>query len=437
MSDPIERLCAGALGEFLIDGDSDDAQAGYVRLSEQGWFEIATLADSQDLMTEQGPRDRDVAFICAATTATSAAFLDVQSTGPHVVLAGYKASTENFRAGIAVAGVVPDDVVPSATLETQVDYHGVNEWFGFRPVDTKFETDDQHRLTSVTAKVEAVEPLSHGLGADLVLKARVRWNASHDDDAMTFDTPASVSIESETGCEVDSHLVAHAAVQDLLSLAYEGFAVAHQGAIRFAGAGIPMKAEPLWCRRLMFRPPGIDSAKSKGRPLFSLADLGGMGGVCRWVELRALHPRAAGPLVTQYRIGSAVVEHNLLAIASAIEYYDAACRRSHSWAKQPKNAKKDEPLPMRMVRQVGKPFAELVQKPDAWADRFWAMYNGLKHDPSHQYDPYEMAFLTKAGRVLLLCTLLMEVAGNGLPAAAVCRSHRLEGLRRQLPVILS
>ncbi|MEU7767903.1 hypothetical protein AB0B25_22655 [Nocardia sp. NPDC049190] len=86
----------------------------------------------------------------------------------------------------------------------------------------------------------------------------------------------------------------------------------------------------------MMVPKAVETPPSMNEyPTFLLADIGGLAGVKRWLELRNVHKRAAGPIVNRYRFGSTAAESQLLDIASAIEYWTAANRRNHPWVSMP------------------------------------------------------------------------------------------------------
>lgn len=73
---------------------------------------------------------------------------------------------------------------------------------------------------------------------------------------------------------------------------------------------------------------------------------------------------------------------------------------------------------------MGEPFAQWVGDPDKWSDRFWAVYNLLKHDVNATYDIREVNVLAESAGVLLTCALLNSVVETDAPAKAICGSHK-------------
>lgn len=89
--------------------------------------------------------------------------------------------------------------------------------------------------------------------------------------------------------------------QELLSLAFDGLVAASVGRARYV---LNEELKTLWDATLMTHEPQVQPSELK-TPSFTLADLGGMSAVRRWVRLCVDHPRAVKPAVG--RMGGVVV----------------------------------------------------------------------------------------------------------------------------------
>lgn len=156
-------------------------------------------------------------------------------------------------------------------------------------------------------------------------------------------------------------------VQDLISLAHEGFVPAERATVDFkcTDDGRPRETPQLWNSRLMALPRRGDVLRPKSMtelPLFYLAHIGGVRGLRNWIRLDSQHPRATGPITNAYRYGSSGVEVRLIEIALGMEYWTKVHRElDRAWA-QPRRLQRRtyEPLPMSIGRHVGPAFADFV-----------------------------------------------------------------------------
>ena len=115
----------------------------------------------------------------------------------------------------------------------------------------------------------------------------------------------------------------------------------------------------------------------------------------------------------------------------ALEYWRAAHRGTHAWAKE-----KKEPPPLAAAKRIGSVFDAFVGDSEVWAKRYWNAYNGLKHDPSFAIDGTKAYLLAESGYVLLLCSMLDRVAGSKKPSSAICQGNQFkafgDALRNEL-----
>lgn len=183
--------------------------------------------------------------------------------------------------------------------------------------------------------------------------------------------------------------------QEFLSIAFGGLVLADGGRVRCDGLD---ERGHMWNATLMPAAPAsyVPVAKRNERPLFRLADLGGLDAFARWIRLCKKHPRAVSPIVNLHRRGTGTDDVRLLELASAIEYWVAAHRRRSGWTHLGANFAEAVAL------HVGDAFAAWTGDSSSWAARFWNNYTKLKHDPSFVPDGLEVKVLQEGAYLLLL-----------------------------------
>ncbi|MGV9974711.1 ApeA N-terminal domain 1-containing protein [Nocardia beijingensis] len=426
----------GTLAYFCVSYDTkgidSNSVPGYVHLTDQGELLLDTMDSLPGIELEGAIPEA----IPAWTTKTGAIFFDFQRVRTNHIWGGSAISTCSYHAGFVAVHVDAHDLRSTGLTRLEAHFPGLTLWSGMQGIHISDEPGQDGRLESVTATVRARKARTEDLGNGRSLALSTHWDVSGPRDRQTFNAPVSFSSLSDSPLEWREHLSVLIAVQDLLSLAYKGFVVADGGLANFD----LIKHDPYstvpkwWSRRLMLVPKAVETPPSMDEyPTFSLADIGGLAGVKRWLELRNVHKRAAGPLVNRYRFGSTAAESQLLDIASAIEYWTAVNRRSHPWAKK----LAEGPVCLPLVRHIGDPFADFVGNPEKWADQFWDLYNLLKHNPNEAYDSYACSVLAQTGALLIECALLNHAAATDSPAKAICASHSNRQLRDNVRSLLA
>ncbi|WP_157662901.1 HEPN domain-containing protein [Prescottella equi] len=169
---------------------------------------------------------------------------------------------------------------------------------------------------------------------------------------------------------------------------------------------------------------------------FSLAAIGLEAGVRRWLLLSEKHPRAVSPLTAAYRSGPDSIESELVNLAVAMEYWVAACKKESK--KRPAWTKSKGCPAELLAKHVGAEFRDFIGGDEKkWAGLFWDRYNVIKHDPSHPIDHYELFFLARSARVLLMCVLLNRVARTKAPTRWICNSLQFNQVGAEVRTLLA
>jgi hypothetical protein len=370
------------------------------------------------------------------TATAQSLFFDLAGVSQNNVL-GPRASTQTVRMRGVVVNVPFDILENRHFIAVEVWMPEVTLWSGLEGVSERVERYEDNRPKTYTASTIEVESLEIEIRRGLKLTLDTTWSVEGPSDKRTLSTPLVVGTSSKTPRSWHQHLVPLIAVQDLISLAYEGFVPAEHGTVQFKCREEegPHELSKMWNSRLMTVPRGVSRPDSMTRfPLFRLHHIGGLKGLRNWIRLDHQYPRATGPIANMYRYGTNGVEVRLIELALGLEYWTKVHRElGRAWA-QPRRIRRRtyESLPMSVGRHVGPAFADFVGDLMKWSDLFWETYNHLKHAPTFEYSPNDVKILADTGALLLLGELLNRIAGNRRPIEILCRSHRNEDLKRNV-----
>ncbi|MGI5284651.1 HEPN domain-containing protein [Nonomuraea polychroma] len=431
MSDvPLSQVIEGSLGFFWpftkkVPRLNGDPERGYVR-RDGGWLLIETLDENVKKKYSQRKAEGAPEAIAALMPEKSALLLEVVGSG-WTTRSGYRASSKRYRAR-TIIGDIPFDRLKSARVTgVEARFHGVSDWAGVSAAKESMTPGDDGRPKSWTLTLSATEAQNHKIshGREVVLSTT--WRVDGDQDRRIASAPVTLACSSKRPRDIWDLLQPMLFVQDLLSLAWEGFVAAADGAadLHLSSADRGETSRPrLWNGALMVPLPGVAGPKSANEyPLFDLADLGGVPGLARWIRLCDGHPRAVGPVVNPYRFGPATAEVALKDVASGIEYW-VKSNRPAAWA----NGKYMQAL----AGRVGNSFNAWVGNTEDWCRDFWNTYNMLKHEITYRVDPERVSDLVHSGRFLLAAALLNRVAGTKGPSRQIFRSHRTHSLGLRL-----
>ena len=363
---------------------------------------------------------------------------EVVRSSENGTLGGSVVSVREFLGGRDRAGRVnPRDLASGKVSSISARFFGLGTWSGLAGGTSDREYHANGTLKNFGYRTKSIPEMRTSLDRRTSIGLGVTWRSTERQlDQLTILTPHEFSVSRDKPTEFSDLASEVRRFQDLVSLAYNAF-VPSVGGVVCADFkdGVDLSKADLWSGVLMETRPGVRCYSDKtSHPAFTLAAIGGIEGVRRWLRLAKSHPRATGPLTTSRRFGFAVVEVELMNIAVAIDYWVSYCKKESSprpqWTARGKNHAES------LAMHVGREFREFVGGDEkAWARLFWDRYAAIKHDPTIQYDVSELSVLMRGGRVLLMCALLNRVARTKVPSAWICQStefHRVGEVTREM-----
>ncbi|MFD5658635.1 ApeA N-terminal domain 1-containing protein [Streptomyces hirsutus] len=432
MEDKDESLLGGSLGYFWEDvrsGKSSNGKvSGFLKRLNDGNVQLDYFLDLDSAWRDGYALPK---CIYGATVNGRVLLLDlIQSRVTRRT--NELPSVRTQVAGTAILGATPEHVKRDAVTSVSVFFPGVTHWAGMQTVSEESQSDDEGRGKSVSLHVEGAPRQECRLSQGRTISIASHWKLGGDVDDRSIFAPVSLECSTRRAQAFRDLLDPLMRVQDILNIAYAGFVPARGGRVRFATNESPLVHPRVWCARIMQVPDGVTTPKSMtATPMFSLAHIGGIRGLARWVKYCDQVPRVHRALSLGYRIGMANVEARFLEVASAIEYWVALQDQAGlKWAQEKRR-------PLALARHVGREFAEWIGDPQDWDSVFAGTYNAVKHDPKFSPDPYALSYLAGSGWLLLLSDVLNRVSGTKLPGKVVIGSHRNSDLGRKVHELLS
>ncbi|SDH83394.1 hypothetical protein SAMN05421505_1249 [Sinosporangium album] len=430
MRSSIKEDLQGGLGHFWPFRTSKpnlrrNPESGYVR-QDAGWLVIETIDERPWPTQLKNENEISPSGLVAILPKRSILFLETQSSGS-TLRSGYRISSKRYRARTAIGSIPIDELQSAKLLSITANFHGIGTWAGLTATEESHETDQNGRFESWTVKLKSPPPMSHrtSKGRDLLLSTT--WNVGGAEDLRQLSAPISISCASVRPRDIWDLLRPLLHIQNMMNLAWEGFVAASSGSAELhlkPNATNNSDRPELWNGALMVPLAGVAGPRSMNhRPLFTLATVGGIAGLARWVKLCDTYPRAVGPVVNRYRFGPATSEASLLDIAAGIEYW-IKCNRPAAWA--------NNHFTKALAAHIGRSFSQWVGDPEKWASDFWQTYNKLKHEATYVVDPSKISDFVRSGRLLLAADLLNRVARTKEPSRRIFQSHRTYNLGERL-----
>jgi len=399
--DSIEQVRRGVVGEFVpvVDPPLSRWLSGSLKLNSDDV--VASVIADRDAFDSRG-LPIECAALAGRTEAGDVLLLGINSRGNnrgHLDVARYR--SEYLLVDVNLAEVNNDTVTG-----VQLTYHGLHGWVTDR-IYKEDQITEGGKFVGWQAELRyrrgAAVPLDDGF----TLRFSTAWEVGGEFDRRTFATPLAITVESEQRQPIAEHVVRIDAVHALLNIAHRKQVKASGGS---AKVGPNSDWSQFWETNMMAA--GANVNVTQEFPYLGLGDVAGIEGVAEWVRLVLNNRRAVVPLVRHTLFKNQTPEARLLSTAAAIEYWVAANRRQHDWAKKVDG----EILPSALTRRVHESWAAWVGDPDQWLDLFWTSYQNIKHNPAADLDPSLIHALEVSGRWLLTSALLDECAGNKSPS---------------------
>ncbi|MGC4944367.1 hypothetical protein [Kribbella sp. DT2] len=426
----MDKFRDGCIGTFVPIGDASgvagDWENGHIQLRADGNVHVVTLDENSPRM---GPDLRsDESGIAGFTEHGGILLPNVSARGSTSNFGGTKVSVLRYQGPSMVAGIDPEDLRSNRFTSAEAHFFGLDRWTGVSGITSNVARKvSDGTAESVTLELKSAPEQRANLGSR-VLYMSTHWEVGGSKDRPIVHAPLVVGVSVKRRRELHELTGPLVRIQQLISLAYGGFVTAAMGRV-MPNLGSEQKMVPLWDKHLMWKADSMREPKSMTEvPLFSLATLGGLQTLSRWVRLGEAYGRAAGPVVAPFWSGTAAVESRLLEACVGIEYWIAINKvKKAGWAKH-KDATKCRPLTL--AKRVSSRFDEWVGDSEKWGVAVWEAYNLVKHDPTKQLDQMRGHVLAESARYLLFAALLDRVAGSKSGSWQIFDSHRLYNLGR-------
>jgi hypothetical protein len=440
----LQILEAGSIGLFhrwANKGLIKDApvERGWIARSG-GWIHVDTIDEGdlpRSIMQRDGARFDPTALLGQLPNGTVIA-LEVQDRGGTAVMIGEHVSTQQYRARTVVVDAPLSRLRSSKVRGMRAHFLSLDVFARLPGVQEKWEYSPDSRVTGYQLRLDkdSTERSAPPQRGRKLLLTTV-WSVDGPLASRQITVPTSVVVESSRPTSVFEVLRPLMDIQSLIGILHTAFVPAHSVGIVLdltPDERHPATSDsfPCWSGPLLDGPPDVAVVGSTPWPLLTLADLGGVTGLARWVRLAEEHPRAVGPAIAPVRFGPAVAESDLLTLGAAFEYWVAVHRQARAqWAtaKMPKGTSAHRRVLESVSRRAGAPFAQWVVNRAAWCDDFSTSYDKLKHDPSYQIEIDLLHDLVMAGRYLLLGLLADRVALNKTPTRKLFAHHSLSALQ--------
>lgn len=426
-------LAEGVLGAFYPQltprlNVRGEPQRGWLRLVD-GEVVLDALEEGK-LHERLSTPDLKLPIAYVGTTTEDAVIL-LERTGGVPTLRIGALSSSNYSWRTAVGGL--PGVVRSIDLTlVSADFYDVARFCGLERMKETF-TQESGRVKEVTITVRSTPSKSHPIRRNRQLTLENAWTVGGPFDHRRVAYPVRVRCTAAKPRRLWDLLAPVLRVQDLFGLAHGRPMLADGGRAVVHGAEADEPQSSLWSAPLHATPDG-GLGRGYQSPLFALAQVGGIRGLARWVDLYESHPRAVMPIVRHLRDGALSPEVTTLECATGIEYWVKANQRS-KWASAALTSK-----PKKIAEVLGErldpTFAAWCGDPNYWCKSFWDTCNNLKHEPSYKLDHQMLTHHARLGQLLLTATLLDRVALNTVPSRTIFAAQPLSGLGERLRAAL-
>jgi ApeA N-terminal domain 1 len=364
-----------------------------------------------------------VESVLAVSEAGGTLAFDISQIGGTTHIGASKASSRKYYSHAIAVGFPAEDLQSSRMYEMAAYFPGLEHWSNITGSTATANHDEYRRPTEITLTIKAAPDQSTRFADSRTVNMSTHFEVSGPADDRQVYTPLVISSVTEEPSDWQEHLLVLTRIQDLISLCWDGFAVADGGYVRLDLLAPHATANAkLWSERLMVVPAAVKQAgPSSSFPQVRYETLGGVDAFTRWYDVASTHPRALIPLTSRHRVArSAAIQSKLLEVCAAIGYWvDFHARQKCDWAA--KASKKDTKASI-LARRVGQHFESFVGDAAKWSRLLWDRYDELRHDPTIQHDRRELGLLVESARVLLTAALLSEVSGDDAPSQFLCKA---------------
>lgn len=421
MDREIKALMSGTVGFFWPISENgefnEEPERGFVSKANSGRLEIRTLNEDPNASISSSQNRPRPKAVVSMFPEGSAVFLNISRHGGRASFGGRRASAYSYTSRMAISRF-PVEELSKEKLDVRVrelsaHFPGISQWAGLKVSNIEHEKKSDGRLKAAVLRLESPEEVVADLGS-LSLVIGGHWEVDDNEDRVSVYSPVSIGVKARRARDVSEFLKVLLRVQDLVNVAYDTFVHVDGGIAVMGVEAEPTQYPRFWNDSLMEGPVNrMPNKEKKGFPLFGLADLNGAQGISRWVRLYDEFPSAFDAVAAPYRIGGMTWHGYLRETAIGMERLIAASRKNGrpAWTKE-------KLVSLALARRVGGPFSDFVVDVEKWADLFWGVYNGGKHQASYDPDPRDIMTLSISGNLLLTAYLLHRC---GMPKGSLSR----------------
>lgn len=425
-----QTIVRGGLGFFVKPTTWPPNIAGEV---ERGWIQIGDGEVRLDVLEEDPssgwpadplPIPKSVVGVLSAGAVM---MLEISPRIPTIRMGNYCVSTARYHARSILGNLDLDHVKSDRLRSLSASFALSSRWDGLPRLQEEWVQDEVGRAVSWTGRTPNASEYSANLTDDRRLTVLADWSVDGSHQERRVSQLTRFTVESSSPQELWDLMEPLLIVQDLINVAHGGFVAAETGRAVADLDNLDEQRVPTWfwsapLHYLAPQLPKVDMQRTY--PLFTLADIGGIDGLARWVYLRQQHPRGLSPITRPLRQGPLSPEVGILEAAAAIEY----------WAKAHKLVEEtSEPRYVQaLIEQVREPFIEFCGDPEIWTNRFWQSNNAIKHASELAHGDDELTLLARSARYLLTAVALAHVAQSQTPVKALLKSPNLQSLSNAL-----
>lgn len=343
---------------------------------------------------------------------------------------GSRPTVRTYVSSSVIVGVDPSEAFGPRILELSVRLPNP-EWADLNPLSYTFLQDKQRKINGVDIHLRNRGPIACGTVHGFKIEIKAGWlhKPGSERDPTQQVVGLDVTTRSKRPRTLEEHLDVVLRVQDLMSLAYDGFLPAISARVRIEGKSTNSPA--LWNSELFDEGDATDHDRG---PFFKLEDISPQA-LARWVMITRRNANTADTIRVAYRAprppASRIVE-----LGAGIEQFVAQAKRNARAQGRPApgwttaRGKDSGGAPGTLARYAGAPFRAFVGDPTVWASRFLDAYNWAKHDPGRE--PEHVRMLTSSGQLLIATILLNRIGRSHAASSKLLTDYRLDSLRRAL-----
>ncbi|GJF03665.1 ApeA N-terminal domain 1-containing protein [Pseudonocardia sp. D17] len=436
MDNKLSDLLEGQVGRFWpLDaswaGEVKELR-GFVQRNRNNFVAIKTLDDGDPLSDWRKELDIPLSIVCASGNTTALALRPSGSTSSKGY-GGFRAATREFRYQAIISGVAISRLKNSNLHGVEAQFRDSLRWAGMPVLEIEDDPSAQPK-DSVVIRLDAKGRLdSARVGNGIQVHLLPHWEFTGKADGyQQIETPLAVRATSTHPLPIDELLQPILDMQLLMSLAHGAFIPCFNARARpsyLRRKDDPdFQWSPLWDRQLMRVPA---EAGKPDLPLFTYSDMGGIGGVARWLRLSRDHGRFIRPVTMRPIFSTMAVTTRLLEIHAGIEYFVAAAKKAkHQWAPRGK-----EMPTLTLARRAGPRFATLVGDVDKWAKLFHDFNIRIKHE-AVDTEPIDVYWMTEAAASLVTGVALDHASTRKKASRRFYNDHRTEQIGRKVREVL-